>query len=129
MRLHNILTLLISTVWLVNGLFCKILNLVPRHREIVARILGEEHSLVLTKTIGTLEILMAFWVFSRIKVRICTLFQVVLVATMNVIEFILTPDLLLFGRLNIFIATIFIAGLVLNDQLYHRSLSSPIFKH
>ena len=129
MRLHNILTFLISTVWLVNGLFCKILNLVPRHREIVARILVEEHSLVLTKTIGTLEILIAFCVFSRIKVRICTLFQVVLVATMNVIEFILTPDLLLFGRLNIFVATIFIAVLVLNDQLYHRSLSSPIFKH
>jgi hypothetical protein len=30
----------IASVWIANGLFCKLLNLVPRHQRIVARILG-----------------------------------------------------------------------------------------
>jgi hypothetical protein len=43
------LRLFLAAVWLVNGVWCKILDGVPRHREIVARILGEEHSLLLTR--------------------------------------------------------------------------------
>lgn len=41
--IHRILTYLIAAVSLINGLFCKVLNLVPRHRQIVAEILGEDH--------------------------------------------------------------------------------------
>ncbi len=40
-RLHQLLTYAIASVWLVNGLFCKVLNWVPRHQFIVARILGK----------------------------------------------------------------------------------------
>ena len=41
MTTHQVLHYLIAAVWLANGLFCKVLNLVPRHQQIVARILGK----------------------------------------------------------------------------------------
>jgi hypothetical protein len=102
-------------VWVANGLFCKVLHLVPRHQQIVARILGEEYALIATKTIGVLEIGMAVWILSRIQSRLCAITQMLIVATMNVIEFILVPDLLLFGRINIIVATFFILVIYVNE--------------
>ena len=46
-QLRIIFTGLISLVWLVNGLYCKVLNFVPRHQLIVARILGEDFARIL----------------------------------------------------------------------------------
>ncbi|NMH28314.1 DoxX-like family protein [Flavobacterium silvaticum] len=108
---HRFLTVIIALVWLVNGLFCKILNLVPRHREIVARILGEDYSASITTTIGILELLMAFWIISRYKSRLNVIFQMAIIATMNLLEFVLAPDLLLWGKANILFAFCFI-GLI-----------------
>jgi hypothetical protein len=65
LTLKKILTVAIALVWLINGLFCKILGLVPRHQMIVARILGENYSFIATKTIGLLEVLMFAWILSR----------------------------------------------------------------
>ncbi|MES2731339.1 MAG: DoxX-like family protein [Bacteroidota bacterium] len=62
--IHKILTYLIAAVWLANGLFCKVLNLVPRHQLIVGRILGEEHAGLLIKVISVSEIMMAVWIVS-----------------------------------------------------------------
>jgi hypothetical protein len=45
---HQTISYLIAAVWLINGLVCKVLNLVPRHREIVARILGDNHAPLFT---------------------------------------------------------------------------------
>jgi hypothetical protein len=123
------INLFIALVWVINGLFCKVLNLVPRHQLIVARILGEEHAFVLTKTIGVLEVLMAAWVLTRTQSRLCTITQVLLVATMNMIEYILAPDLLLFGRMNVFVAAVFVGVLIINESLYNRNKSSPNFSH
>lgn len=105
----------IAIVWIVNGLFCKVLLLVPRHQQIVARILGVEHAGLLTRTIGILEIGMAVWVLSGIKSRWCAITQILLVAVMNIIEFIVVPDLLLFGRINILVAAIFIYVIYRNE--------------
>lgn len=110
-----ICNVLIALVWLVNGLFCKVLNLVPRHRQIVARILGDEYATLATRTIGVLEILMAIWILTRIQLRLCAITQIVIVAVMNILEFILVPDLLLFGRINIIIATFFILIIFINE--------------
>jgi len=121
MSLKNILTVSIAFVWLINGLFCKVLNLVPRHQQIVSRILGEEHPVLLTKTIGLLEILMAIWIVSGIKSRLNALTQIFVIAAMNIIEFIMAPELLLFGRVNILIATFFILTITLNEFILKRS--------
>ena len=115
-----ILTIFICLVWFVNGLFCKILNLVPRHQEIVGRILGEEYSWFFTKAIGFAEMLMVVWIVSKIRSRFCAIFQIVIVGTMNFIEFILVPDLLLFGRMNIVFASIFIVIIYINEFVLPR---------
>jgi hypothetical protein len=111
----TILAFTIASVWLINGLFCKVLNLVPRHQQIVGRILGEEYSRMATLAIGLSEILMAVWILSRIKSRICSFTQVFIVALMNIIEFILVPDLLLFGKINSIVAAAFIVLLLINE--------------
>ena len=115
-----ILTAFICLAWFVNGLFCKILNLVPRHQEIVGRILGEEYSWLFTKAIGIAEILMVVWIVSKIRSRFCAIFQIAIVGTMNFIEFILVPDLLLFGRMNIVFASIFIVIIYVNEFVLPR---------
>ena len=120
--LSSLLTIAISLVWLINGFFCKVLNLVPRHELIVSRILGPSHAHVLTTIIGISEILMAVWVISGIKSRLCAIFQMIIVTAMNIIEFIVVPELLLFGRLNIVIASGFIATVYLNEFILKMQL-------
>lgn len=105
--MSRLLTYLIALVWLVNGLFCKLLHLVPRHEAIVARILGPAHAGPLTRLIGVAEIGMACWVLSGLRARWCALAQIALVLTMNTLEALLAPDLLLWGRANALFAALF----------------------
>ena len=105
--LHNSLTYLIATVWIVNGLFCKILNLVPRHEQIVARILSDTYSRPLTVAIGLSEIIMAIWILSKYRPKLNTVTQIAVVIVMNIIEFMLVPDLLLWNHANILFAVLF----------------------
>jgi DoxX-like family len=109
------LNCLIAAVWLANGLFCKVLNLVPRHREIVARILGDDHAGILTRAIGLSEMAMAFWILSGIGTRLNAITQMAIIATMNSLEFILAPDLLLWGRFNALFAFLFILLIYYNE--------------
>ncbi len=120
--LHKILTVLISLVWLVNGLFAKALGLVPRHQQIVARILGENYAFIATKAIGTFEILMFIWVISRAKSRLCAVTQISIVAVMNTLEYYIAPDLLLFGKLNSVIAVFFICTVYYNEFILNRRI-------
>jgi hypothetical protein len=106
-QVNLLASVLIALVWLVNGLFCKVLNLVPRHQQIVGHILGQVYADIATKAIGFSEILMVLWIFSHIQPRLCATTQIVIVLLMNVIEFVLVPELLLFGRLNIIFAVCF----------------------
>ena len=108
MKAPLIARILFAAVWLVNGVWCKILDGVPRHCEIVARILGEEHPLVLTRMIGLGEVLMAVWILTGIRWKWSCAAQIAAVAAMNVIEFIVVPDLLLFGRFNPLVALTYI---------------------
>jgi hypothetical protein len=114
------LTWPLAAVWLANGLFCKVLNLVPRHQEIVARIIGPEHAGGLTKLIGCAEIAMALWIISGFRSRLNAITQVVVIAAMNTLEFILAPDLLLWGRFNALYAFLFILAIVYNE-FYRRT--------
>ncbi len=114
-QILKILTYCIATVWIANGLFCKVLNLVPRHEQIVAKILGDDHSRLLTILIGLLEIIMAIWILSAYRTKLNAIAQITVVATMNTIEFILVPDLLLWGKLNALFAFIFISVVYYNE--------------
>lgn len=114
-RIYKILTYFIATVWITNGLICKVLNLVPRHTQIVARILGDDYARPLTIIIGLSEIIMAVWILSGYKSRLNAIAQIMVVATMNTLEFILVPDLLLWGKLNSLFAFIFILVVYFNE--------------
>jgi uncharacterized membrane protein YphA (DoxX/SURF4 family) len=115
----------ISSVWLASGLFCKVLNLVPRHQEIVARILGPEHAGVLTKMIGAGEILIAIWILSGYKKRVSAIFQMIIIAVMNVVEFLLAPNLLLWGKMNIVFAFLFIVLIGYNEFSCRNTFVQP----
>ncbi len=112
---HTLLTPLIATIWLINGLLCKVLNLVPRHQEIVATILGQEHAVLLTKAIGFSEIAMAIWILNGKWPRLNAISQMVIIAIMNILEFILVPHLLLWGRLNLLFAVLLIVVIYYNE--------------
>ena len=109
--LFHVLTACIAGVWLINGLVAKVLGWVPRHGDIVSRILSPELARELTLGIGFLEIVMAAWVVSGIRLRLNAITQIVLVVSMNLLEFYRTPELLLWGRLNLVFALLFV-GLV-----------------
>ncbi len=114
-KLHKILTYCIATVWIANGLFCKVLNFVPRHEQIVARILGGDHSRQLTVLIGLSEIIMAAWILSGYKTKLNAIVQIGVVVMMNTLEFILVPDLLLWGKINSIFALLFILVVYFNE--------------
>ena len=121
--ISKILTYFVAMVWLINGLICKVLNFVPRHQEIVSEILGVTHASMLTKAIGIAEMVMAIWVISGIKSRINAILQIVIIAMMNILEFILVPQLLLWGRLNLIFALLLIMIIYYNEfVLKKRSL-------
>lgn len=120
--LNKILNYFISSVWFANGFFCKVLNFVPRHQQIVTRILGEEHAFILTKIIGFSEIGMAVWILSGIKTRFNAVTQMGIIALMNLLEFILAPDLLLWGKLNSLFALMFIFLIGWNEFVLNKKM-------
>ena len=115
-----LLTYFIALVWLVNGLYCKVLNGVPRHQEIVAEILGNAYAREWTVLIGIAEIVMAIWVLLRYLPKLNAATQIFVIALMNILEFILVPHLLLWGRWNAFFAFLFI-GLIFYHGFLQRS--------
>ena len=119
-KIYQILTYCIATVWIANGFFCKVLNLVPRHEQIVAKILGNDYSKSLTILIGISEIIMAIWILSGYKTKLNAIVQIAVVATMNTIEFILVPDLLLWGKFNSLFALLFILVVYFNEFYFNK---------
>ncbi|MVZ66129.1 hypothetical protein GQF61_09690 [Sphingobacterium sp. DK4209] len=105
----------IALIWLLNGLFCKILNLTPRHQEIVERILGDSYGRPLTILIGMSELVMVVWILSRWRSKLCAILQILVIGSMNIIEFSLASDLLLWGHFNIVFAFAFMTLIYYNE--------------
>jgi uncharacterized membrane protein YphA (DoxX/SURF4 family) len=123
--IQKVLTYCIAAVWIANGLFCKVLNLVPRHQEIVSRILGIDYSRSFTILIGISEIVMAVWILSKFKTKFNAFTQIAIVTIMNTLEFILVPDLLLWGKLNSLFAFLFIILVYLNEFHLNKKNTLP----
>jgi uncharacterized membrane protein YuzA (DUF378 family) len=123
--MNKLLNYFIAFVWLVNGLFCKVLNLVPRHQEIIAKVLGlnQYYSRIITIAIGISEIIMALWILSKIKTRLNAIAQIIIIATMNIMEFFLAPDLLLWGKANSLLAFLFIMLIYCNEFYLNKKLA------
>jgi len=84
-----------ATVWLVFGVIFKILGLVPRHRMIVASIVGAAAAGPVTVLIGGVETAVGLWILTGFKPRACAAVQTVAIVSMNVLELGLARDLLL----------------------------------
>lgn len=93
--IHLFLTLLIGGVWVFHGLYSKISDGIPRHRQIIERILGTSIVDPATLVIGVLEVMLGLWVFSRIWRRACALVQTLALVAMNFLEILLAKDLLI----------------------------------
>ena len=66
---------------------------------------------------------MAAWVFSKFKSKLNAITQIFLVAVMNTMEFILAPDLLLWGRLNSLYALLFIGLVYYNEFVLNKNIT------
>ena len=98
----------IALVWLINGLFCKVINLVPRHEQIVASLLGTSYSRQVTLLIGLAETVLALLIMMNFRPRLLAVLQMVIIAIMNIIEFVVVPELLMWGRFNALFALLLI---------------------
>ena len=94
-NIHLLLTLLIGSVWVFHGLYSKISDGIPRHRQIVERILGTSIADPATLVIGVLEVMLGLWIFSCIWRRACALVQTLALVSMNFLEILLARDLLI----------------------------------
>jgi len=122
-KIHKALSFSIAAIWFINGLFCKVLNLVPRHQQIVATILGDKYSGTLTILIGLSETAMAIWIVSRIKTRLNAIVQIIIIAAMNTLEFFLVPNLLLWGKYNSLFACLLIITIYYNEFYLNKKLA------
>lgn len=113
----------IASVWIINGLLCKVLNLVPRHEQIVARILSADNSRFLTVLIGLSEVVLAIWILSKFKSEMSAITQIICILIMNILEFILVSDLLLWGRLNAIFAFLFMGLIYYNEFVLSKNLN------
>lgn len=84
----------IGAVWIFHGLYSKLLNGIPRHRQIVARILGERHAGLATAVIGIGEIIVGLWALTGWERVLCASAQTAALVAMNTIEIAMAADLL-----------------------------------
>jgi len=95
--LAGLATAIVASVWLVHGLFNKLLHFSPRHLLIVQSVpglAGGRGEAVLT-AIGVFEVGIALWVLSGSAAGVCAAVQTVVLLTMNVVELSTARSLLL----------------------------------
>jgi hypothetical protein len=88
---------LVAAVWLVHGLYNKLLGGSARHRQIVQSVPGLEGNtgVVVLAVVGVIEVAIAVWVISRRAPRACAATQTVLLLSMNLVELTFARHLLL----------------------------------
>ncbi len=122
--LYKIFHYSIAGIWLINGLYCKVLHQTPRHQAIVAAILGNRYSSIITFLIGLAEIGMAIWIIATRKKKINAIVQIIVIGAMNVAEFFLAPELLLWGRMNLLFAFFLMSIIYFNE--FQLSKFNPV---
>lgn len=88
----------IGSVWIFHGLYSKLCNGVPRHREIVARVVGDEFATPVTKLVGMAEVVVGLWAWSGRARKSCAATQTAALVSMNALEISRANDLLISAR-------------------------------
>ena len=123
---YHFLNYFFALVWLINGLFCKVLNFEPRHQEIVGRILNLHNPQLFTILIGLSEMIMAVWILSKFKSKLNAIAQIFIIGLMNILEFFLVPDLLLWGKLNIIFAFLFVLCIYYKEFILKKQIENAV---
>jgi hypothetical protein len=108
-----------AAVWFLFGIVLKVLGVEPRHRLIVARILGKDFAPRATIVIGFLEGALGIWVLTGIRPRACAAVQTVAIVSMNIFEIIYVRHLLLAPALMVCANTLFLS------LIWYSALKSP----
>ena len=108
-RARLFLRVLIGGVWIFHGLYSKLLDGIPRHREIVGRVLGDDLAGWLTPVIGLAEILLGIWMLTARWPRACALVQTAALVAMNVLEIVFAREILL-SPVGMVVANLFLIG-------------------
>lgn len=82
-------------MWIFHGLYSKLLDGIPRHRMIVAKVLGEDLAGMAIVAVGVCEILLGIWVLAHRWPRTCALVQTLAIVAMNTLEISRAPELLI----------------------------------
>jgi hypothetical protein len=85
----------LASVWLAFGLYAKLLGLLPRHRAIVAAVVGDAAASPVTLLVGCAETALALWILTGYRPRLAMAAQTAAVLSMNVLELLFAHDLLL----------------------------------
>lgn len=96
-RHFRLLAVLIGAVWIFHGGYSKLLGGIPRHRQIVERVLGSDLGGPATLAIGVGEVCLGLWALSGRWRKVCALAQTMAIAVMNTLEIRLASDLLISG--------------------------------
>ena len=91
-----------------------------------SKLLGDDYAQIFTRLIGFSEVVMALWILSKFKHRLNATIQIAIVGLMNILEFILVPELLLWGKLNSLFAFIFILVVYLNEFYLNKKIKNQI---
>jgi hypothetical protein len=67
---------------------------------------------------------MALWIVSRYKTKLNAITQIAIIAVMNTLEFILVPDLLLWGKFNSLFAFLLIIAIYINEFHLNKKQTS-----
>lgn len=106
-RFRRFLRWAIASVWLFNG-FGKLFDMLPRHRMIAARIVGDDAATFVRLLFGAIEVVITVWVVSNFKPKACALAQTLILVLMNTFEFLRAPDLLVLGYAHFGMSALFI---------------------
>jgi hypothetical protein len=92
-----VVSLFVAAVWLVHGLFNKLLGGSARHLQIVQSVPGCDGGtgVAVLALVGVVEVAIAVWVIARRAPRACAATQTVLLLSMNVVELTFARHLLL----------------------------------
>ncbi len=72
---------------------------------------------------------MAIWILSRYKHKFNAIAQIAIIAIMNILEFLLVPDILLWGKLNSFFALLFILLIYYNEFVLTKNKMFDFLKN
>ena len=75
----------VATVWLYEGLWCKLLRGQPHEFEVVEAVpcFGPRSGALFLRALGVVEVAIAVWVLSAISPVVCALAQTLLLVTLN----------------------------------------------